>query len=552
MKKLTIILAGILICAASFAQRNNPGWLKSAIFYQIYPSSYQDSDGNGIGDIKGIQSRLDYIKSVGVNTLWINPIFESGFTDGGYDVIDFYKVDPRFGTNTDLVKFIKDAHEHGIHVLLDLVPGHSSDRSAWFLQSQEADTNLQHSNYYIWARNKPSDLTKEEETRWVEANKPRGKYYIKNYYDSQPALNYGYENPRPNHPWEQPVTAPGPGAVLQELKEIIAFWMDKGVDGFRVDMASSLIKNDPDKVGTMRLWNNITEWFGEKYPEGALLSQWSNPKQSIIGGGFNIDFFRAGTLLSSRGTPAKPIYFNPDGDGSINDWYTAFKEQYGIAKGKGYLLFMTGTHGGQRMASGNLGNDIEELKVAMTFYLLAPSMPSIYYGDEIGMKLLENSPEIDGSRTRSSSRTPMQWNNSVNAGFSAAPEGKIYLPIDSDLKRPTVAAEENDPNSLLNYVRSLLALRSSSEALGNVSNWELVSDVNKPYPMVLLRWIDGEKYIIAINPSGRKVEATISSTGADKAVFTIGNTSKSSYRIGRKGTDMVQLPPVSAAVYKLE
>jgi maltose alpha-D-glucosyltransferase/alpha-amylase len=183
---------------------------------------------------------------------------------------------------------------------------------------------------------------------------------------------------------------------------------------------------------------------------------------------------------------------------------------------------------------------------------LAPSMPSIYYGDEIGMKLLENSPEIDGSRTRSSSRTPMQWNNSVNAGFSAAPEGKIYLPIDSDLKRPTVAAEENDPNSLLNYVRSLLALRSSSEALGNVSNWELVSDVNKPYPMVLLRWIDGEKYIIAINPSGRKVEATISSTGADKAVFTIGNTSKSSYRIGRKGTDMVQLPPVSAAVYKLE
>jgi maltose alpha-D-glucosyltransferase / alpha-amylase len=552
MKKILIsVFVSIIFCTATFAQ-SNPGWLKSAIFYQIYPSSYQDNNGDGFGDIKGIQSRLDYIKSVGVNTLWINPIFESGFTDGGYDVIDFYKVDPRFGTNTDLVMFVKDAHEHGIHVLLDLVPGHSSSQSEWFIQSQEADTNLEHSDYYIWAHNKPSDLTKEEETRWVEANKPRGKYYIKNYYDTQPALNYGYENPKPNHPWEQPVNAPGPRAVLQELKEIIAFWMDKGVDGFRVDMASSLVKNDPEKVGTMRLWSDITGWFGKKYPEGALLSQWSNPKQSIIGGGFNIDFFRAGTLLSSRGTQAKPTYFNRDGGGSIDDWYKALKEQYEITKGKGYLLFMTGTHGGQRMASGKLSNDVEELKVAMTFYLMAPSMPSVYYGDEIGMKLLENSPEIDGSRNRSSSRTPMQWNNSVNAGFSSSPEGKIYLPIDSDLKRPTVEAEENDPHSLLNYVRSLLALRASSEALGNTSNWELESDVNKPYPLVFLRWVNNEKYIIVINPSGKKVETTVPSKGENKAIFILGNTSKSSYRIGKKGTDIVQLPPVSAAVYKLE
>jgi maltose alpha-D-glucosyltransferase / alpha-amylase len=550
-KKLVFILLGIIICFVTFSQ-SNPDWLKKAVVYQIYPSSYQDNDGDGFGDIKGIQSRLDYIKSLGVNTLWINPIFKTGFTDGGYDVIDFYKVDPRFGTNSDLVNFIKKAHASGIHVMLDLVPGHSSDQSEWFIQSQAADTNLEHSNYYIWAPGKPADLTKAEETKWVEANKPRGKYYIKNYYDSQPALNYGYENPNPGHPWEQPVTAPGPRAVLQELKDIIAFWMDKGVDGFRVDMASSLVKSDPDKVGTMRLWNNITGWFGKKYPEGALLSQWSNPKQSIIGGGFNIDFFRAGSLLSSRGTEAKPTYFNTAGEGSIEEWYKALKEQYDISKGKGYLLFMTGTHGGQRMASGNLADNIEQLKVAMTFYLMAPSMPSIYYGDEIGMKLLEKSPEIDGSRNRSSSRTPMQWNNGVNAGFSSAPEGKIYLPVDSDPKRPTVESEEKDPNSLLNYVRSLLALRASSEALGNNSNWKLESEVNKPYPVVLLRWINNEKYIITINPSGRKVETTIPSEGATRAVFILGNTSKSSYKISNKGTVTVQLPAISAAVYKLE
>ena len=552
MKKLTIILTGLLIYATSFAQRNNPDWLKEAVFYQIYPSSYQDSNCDGIGDIEGIRSRLEYIKSVGVNTLWINPIFESGFTDGGYDIIDFYKVDPRFGTNSELVGFIKDAHKYGIHVMLDLVPGHSSDRSKWFIQSQEADTNLQYSNYYIWAPYKPSDLPKEEENRWVEANKPRGKYYIKNYYDTQPALNYGYMNPRPNHPWEQPVDAPGPRAVLQELKDIIAFWMDKGVDGFRVDMASSLVKNDPDRAGTMHLWSNITEWFGKNYPEGALLSQWSNPEQSVIGGGFNIDFFRAGTLISSRSTPSRPLYFDTDGKGSIDDWYTALKEQYEVTKGKGYLLFMTGTHGGQRMANGKLANNIEELKVAMTFYLMSPCVPSIYYGDEIGMKLLENSPEIDGSRNRSSSRTPMQWNNGVNAGFSCAPEGKIYLPVDSQPNRPTVEAEENDPNSLLNYVRSILALRTSSEALGNDSNWELVSDVNKPYPIILMRWFNSEKYIIAINPSGKKVETSIPTKGENKATFVLGNISKSSYRVNKKGFDTVQLPPVSAAVYKLE
>jgi maltose alpha-D-glucosyltransferase/alpha-amylase len=168
------------------------------------------------------------------------------------------------------------------------------------------------------------------------------------------------------------------------------------------------------------------------------------------------------------------------------------------------------------------------------------------------MKLLENSPEIDGSRTRSSSRTPMQWDNSLNAGFSTAPEGKIYLPLDSDIKRPTVASEDKDPNSLLNYVRSLLKVRASSVAIGNTGDWKLVSSADKPYPMVIMRWANGEKYIIAINPSDKKVEVTISSPGASKAVYTIGNTPKSSYKIGRKGTDTVQLPPVSAAVYKLE
>lgn len=136
-------------CMGAMAQNpTQPSWLSDAVFYQIYPSSYQDTDGNGIGDIAGILSRLDYIKSIGVNAIWLNPVYVSGWTDGGYDVIDFYRVDKRFGTNSDLVELINQAHARGIKIVMDLVAGHSSDQCEWFLQSKEAP-NLRYSDYYI-------------------------------------------------------------------------------------------------------------------------------------------------------------------------------------------------------------------------------------------------------------------------------------------------------------------------------------------------------------------------------------------------------------------
>ena len=138
-----------------------PKWLSDAVFYQIYPSSYMDTDGNGIGDLPGITSKLDYIKSIGVNALWLNPIFESGWFDGGYDVIDYYKVDPRFGTNSDLVTLVTEAHKRGIKVCLDLVAGHTSSECAWFKASAEKDANGRYSDYFIWLDN-ISDAEKQE------------------------------------------------------------------------------------------------------------------------------------------------------------------------------------------------------------------------------------------------------------------------------------------------------------------------------------------------------------------------------------------------------
>ena len=264
-----------------------------------------DSDGNGIGDLPGITSKIDYLQSLGITALWLNPIYVSGWQDGGYDVIDFYKVDPRFGTNTDLVHLADALHQRGMKLCLDLVAGHTSDKNEWFLQSKSGK-DLRYSDYYIWT-DEITDAEKEQIKRryeapdpsastigrFVEANAPRAKYYEKNFYESQPALNYGYANPDPTHPWEQPVTAPGPRATRQELKSIMEFWFSKGVDGFRVDLASSLVKNDPDKKEVSKLWQEMRQWRDQNFPDRALIAEWFNPEQSLPAG-FDIDFYRIG------------------------------------------------------------------------------------------------------------------------------------------------------------------------------------------------------------------------------------------------------------------
>ena len=206
MKRFLLLLVSLFSLVSVRAQDpTQPSWLSDAVFYQIYPSSFQDSDGNGIGDLPGITSRLDYIKSIGVTAIWLNPIYVSGWTDGGYDIIDFYKVDPRFGTNTDLVTLVNEAHARGLKVVMDLVAGHSSDQNEWFLQSREAE-NLRYSDYYIWPSFKPEEPAAQPGgtqdyaalmnsnaaliRKFVATDAPRGPYYVKNFFDTQPAYDF--------------------------------------------------------------------------------------------------------------------------------------------------------------------------------------------------------------------------------------------------------------------------------------------------------------------------------------------------------------------------
>ncbi|MBP5389883.1 MAG: alpha-amylase [Bacteroidales bacterium] len=555
-----------------------PEWLDRAVFYQIYPSSYMDSDGNGIGDIPGITSKLDYIKSIGVNAIWLNPVYESGWMDGGYDVIDYYKVDPRFGTNTDMVTLIREAHKRGIKVIMDLVAGHTSNQNAWFLQSMEADPNQRYSDYYIWT-DEISEKDKEDIAEryrqpnpqsstignFVEKNAPRAKYYYKNYYEAQPALNYGFANPDPNHPWEQSIDAPGPKAVWQELQNIMVFWFDKGADGFRVDMAQSLIKNDKGHVLTSQKWRSLTSWIHEHYPDNVLLAEWSDPEISLPAG-FDIDFFlpwRSATGYTKLILP-EPYgqhatnYFNKAGKGEVREFVDYYSRTVKTLSQYGYMAPQTSNHDVQRP---NIltRNTLDQLKVAITFFLTLKSIPFIYYGDEIGMKYNPDAPEKEGSREvfssgfvneRAGSRTPMQWTAGPNAGFSTCAPEDLFLPVDTDGGALTVEAQDADPNSLLNHVRRILALRQDSPAMSNTGDWEYVSDPDQPYPMVYKRFAGDELYLIALNPSGKKVSAEFPTLGRSRAeAFT--TVGKTTFKAG-KTTDRITLNPVSAVIYRMD
>lgn len=211
-------------------------WLESAVFYEIYPISFLDSNGDGKGDLKGIEEKVDYIKSLGVDAVWLNPIYQSPFKDGGYDVSDYYSVDRRFGTNEDLIRLIEAFKARGIKVILDLVVGHTSNKHKWFKKSACARRNS-YWDYYIW-----TDNVAEEYPGVIRGLYPRNGGYLPNYYASQPALNFGFERADDARPWQMNYQDERLKPLREEFLNIMRYYFDLGLDGFRVDMASSVVK----------------------------------------------------------------------------------------------------------------------------------------------------------------------------------------------------------------------------------------------------------------------------------------------------------------------
>lgn len=507
---------------AGLEHRNTlPAWLHNAVFYQIYPQSFKDTNGDGIGDIEGIIESLDYLSELGVDALWLNPVFDSPFKDAGYDVRDFNKVADRYGSNEDLKRLFDEAKKRGMRVILDLVAGHCSDEHEWFRASANNQTN--HNNdHFIWS---PTNWVLEA-AQMVKSSHNRKGYYRKNFYDCQPALNYGYGIRIPFFSWEQSIDSPAPMATRQAMKDVIEYWMELGASGFRVDLAQSLVKRDVAYMSGIKLWRDIRAWFENKWPEGVLVSEWGFPDASVMAG-FHIDFMLPWTTtgapamtLNETGTfPYGNCYFDAKGKGSAKTFIKSFLRERTATAGSGLVSIPTANHDFQRPACGSR-NSLDQLKALMLYNLTFSDLPVIYYGDEIGLKYQEGLHNKEGSRlmgrfNRAGSRTPMQWNKSKNAGFSTADESKIYLPIDSDPDYPSVEGQIEDKQSLLNFTKEIIKIKKSTDAFSPHARLTVLSGHNhNQYPLVYLRETSQSQFLVVVNPSNQthnfKLESVIS------------------------------------------
>lgn len=492
-----------------------PSWLEDAVFYEIYPQSFYDSNGDGIGDIPGIIARLDYVQALGVTAIWLNPWYESPFQDAGYDVSDYYKVAPRYGTNEDARRLFAEARQRGLRILVDLVPGHTSIAHPWFQASCQPGRN-DYSDWYIWT---------DSAWKWdvpglrvISGFADRDGAYITNFFYSQPALNYGFAHPDPKHPWQQPVDAPGPQAVRAEMRRVMQFWLEMGASGFRVDMAGWCVKADPDYRANIALWQDMRAWLEDYDPQAVLVSEWGRPTLAIQGG-FHIDFLLPFGSPGYTSLLRKPVgegggsdrygcaFFDRRGCGNIQEFIDDYLPHYNAVKDHGLIAPITGNHDiNPRLAN---GRSAEELKLVFLWLLTMPGTPFIYYGDEIGMHTLPGLHSREGGYARTGSRTPMQWTDGPNAGFSSAPAESLYLPVDTAPGRVSVGAQEADPTSLLQHVRRLIALRRAYPALHAGSQFEVLYAEAFRTPFVYQRRKNDQTILVAINPSEQPVEIVL-------------------------------------------
>ena len=498
----------------------SPEWLKKALFYEIYPQSFYDTNGDGIGDLNGVIAKLDYIKGLGFNAIWLNPIYDSPFYDAGYDVRDFKKVAPRYGTNEDAYRLFEEAHKRGMHVILDFVPGHTSIDHPWFKKSCLPEKN-EYTDRYVWT-NDVGQFPKGY--RSINGFYDRNGSVMTNFFSIQPALNYGFYKKEENY--QQTSDEPGPQSTIHDMTDVLRFWMSHGADGFRCDMADSLVKNDtPDHQGTAKVWHQMIDAIKGEFPEAVFVSEWNSPYESW-NSGFDVDFLlfqewvKDGNFMLIHGDHpyfsfAKPasLFTKP----YFHNLQAMAKE--GEKIGQHYYAPITGNHDVPRVS-----HDIneEEVKLYMAYLYTSRGVPFLYYGDEIGMTYWEGLPSKEGAYARAGSRTPMQWDSSAQAGFTTS--DSPYFPVNPNKDAINVASEELDPHSLLHYVRDLLSFRKEHVALDNDANITFIAQLHAK-PLVYQREKDGEKLLIAINPSNKEAKVEIPEKDA-KVIRSYGEYAK--------------------------
>jgi len=481
-----------------------PKWLDNAVFYEIYPQSFQDANADGIGDFKGIINRLDYIKELGCNAIWMNPCYESPFADAGYDVADYYKTAPRYGTNEDLKELFLEVHKRDMHIILDLVPGHTSIEHPWFKESVKAEEN-EYSNRYIWTNSIWEGFEGINNIAGcIRGISDRDGSCAVNFFSTQPALNYGFANPEKD--WQFSPDSAEAEATRLAMQDIMEFWLKMGCDGFRVDMAGSLVKGDKNGEATIRLWQKVRAFLDNQFPEAAMISEWGEPDKSLKGG-FHMDFLlHFGPSHYWEVFRSDSPYFSRHGTGDISEFVKLYMENYNKANGKGLICIPSGNHDMERM---RYFLDEEEMKIAFAFLLSVPGAPFIYYGDEIGMRYVEGLHSVEGGFHRTGARTPMQWDSGLNAGFSSAAEDMLYIKQDPDENRPTVQNQISQENSLYHEVKKLIAVRNAYIALQSKGKIEFICTKEHKYPLVYKRTCEQESILVVINPSAENVDCEI-------------------------------------------
>ena len=439
---------------------------RDLIFYEIYPTSFYDSNNDGVGDLKGIIEKLDYIKDLGFNGIWLNPFYDSPFMDGGYDVRDFYKVDKRFGTNDDFKLLCAKAKEMGIKIIVDLVPGHASEENKEFLRSAEFERN-ECSDMFIFS---DSAWNMDSRYRFVSGRHNRDGNYMINFFSCQPAFNYGFKNVS-SPSWQLSYKDERTFKTRDYIVSVMKYWCSLGASGFRVDMADSLVKDDDDlKSATREVWDYIFSKVKKDYPDIYVVSEIGLPNRSFRMG-FDADFmldFHDSSYIKTFIRSEDNVLLKKK---NINKFVEELKYAYKCSSELGgYIANVSGNHDECRIST--LAKD--KLKTFYLFILSLPGTPFIYYGDEIGMEYTPNISK-NGGYNRTGSRTPMQWDNSKNLGFSKS--DNIYLPV-GEANKNNVQDMINDKNSIYHYLKDLIRFRNSSKALKSDSiEIELVDNV---------------------------------------------------------------------------
>jgi glycosidase len=529
-----------------------PSWIDNAVFYQIYPQTFYDSNGDGVGDLQGIIEKLDYVKSLGVSTIWLNPFYESPFRDAGYDVTDFCKVAPRYGTNEDARRLFAEVHKKGMHIIIDYIPSYTSIDHPWFKASCDPTPN-KYTNWYVWTNSTWFPGMEKYKASFIQGYCDRDGMFMNNFFWHQPALNYGYAHPDPRQPWQLPVDHPDVLAMKEEMRNVMRFWLGMGCDGFRIDMAGSLVKED-DGTETSKYWKTVREFLDKEYPGTFTVAEWSDPKNAVRGG-FNADFFHwfgGYDDLFQKEKRRNPnhdghSFFDSEGKGDISHFLALYMDQYYGSREKGYIAVPFGNHDLVRIKNG--GRTDRDVSVIFAFMLTMPGTPFIYYGDEIGMKELEGLPHIEGSYMgRAGDRTPMQWNSGPNKGFSVAAPAKLYRAVDVSADAPDVASQERDPGSLINTVKELIALHNTEPALVAYAEFVPVHAKKDTYPFAYIRANGSERLLVAVNPAGREVTASFELNYAGQKPRLIAGSGAA---VQKGNTIVLSMKPVSYAVFRV-